>query len=399
MKKIFLLFLFIGSLHTYSKTFWNKYPYSILKINNAIEPCDTLKKNKTRFKYFELKAHTGLHIYTGKNLNDVLDQGYGSLEARVGWFPKSPDEWSKYYGNPSYGVGFYTGLIGDADVLGKPNALYGFINFPLSKPGKRHSLEISPSLGLTYNLKPFNEIENPNNDAIGSKIAVYFNVHFGAIYQMNREMDLIYGVDVSHFSNGRSNVPNHGLNMFGLNLGFRYNYNKNHNWNATSIYLEDSLPARVKADAKTPNVSLKQSAINVYAAGGIVQNDEDIGTYKYYPTLSIVGEYQYKFSNMHGFTAGLDYFRDESLKPNFGSSQRNLVGVHAGYDFMFWKMAIRLQAGTYLTNNRNKGSFFLRPAFQYHITKKIYTQVGLKTLAGAAADWIEFGIGFKPFNW
>jgi len=29
----------------------------------------------------------------------------------------------------------------------------------------------------------------------------------------------------------------------------------------------------------------------------------------------------------------------------------------------------------------------------------MYAQVGLKTLAGAAADWIEFGVGFKPFNW
>lgn len=360
---------------------------------------DSVQKNKVRFKYFELKAHTGLHIYTGENLVDVLEQGYGSLEMRMGWYPKNADDWSKYYGNPSYGVGFYSGLIGDPKVLGKPNALFGFVNFPLSQPGKRNSLELSPSLGLTYNLRPFNEIENPNNDAIGSRVAVYFNVHFGAVYQMNREMDLTYGVDLSHFSNGRSNVPNHGLNMFGVNVGLRYNYSKEHRWDATTIYQPDSQPARFKPNPKTPNLPLKTSNIAIYTAFGVVQNKEDRGTYNHYPTFSLVGEYQYKVSNMHGFTAGLDYFRDESLSPNYESSQRNLVGVHAGYDFMFWKMAIRLQAGTYITDDRGKGAFFLRPAFQYQISKKVYAQVGLKTLDGASADWIEFGVGFRPFNW
>lgn len=396
MKKNLLLCLCVLSLYSYSKPFLTK---DISMEVNETEVSDTIKQRKERFKYFELRTHGGFHIYTGENLENVLKQGYGSLEARVGWFPKNADEWSKYYGNPSYGVGFYSGLVGDPEVLGKPNALFGFINFPLSKPGKRNLLEISPSLGFTYNLRPFNEIENPSNDAIGSKIAVYFNVHFGAVYQMNREMDLIYGVDFSHFSNGRSNVPNHGLNMFGLNVGFRYHYNRAHDWNASTVYLDDPLPARYKAEPKARNIKVKQSSINLYAAGGIVQNDEDIGTYKYYPTISVVGEYQHKFSNMHGMTMGLDYFRDESLKPNYSSSERNLLGVHAGYDFMFWKMAIRMQAGTYLTSNRGKGSFFLRPALQYQFSKKFYAQVGLKTLAGAAADWIEFGVGFKPFNW
>lgn len=397
MKKSFTIIVCILSLFTYSRT--PLEDDSISTESNVVWHSDSIRKENVRYKYFELKTHGGFHIYTGENLDNVLKQGYGSLEARVGWFPKKADEWSKYYGNPSYGVGFYSGLVGDPDVLGKPNALYGFINFPLSKPGKRNLLEISPSLGLTYNLRPFNEIENPNNDAIGSKIAVYFNVHFGAVYQMNREMDLIYGFDFSHFSNGRSNVPNHGLNMFGLNVGFRYHYNRAHRWDSSSIYLDDPLPARFKPNTKTPNTAVKQSHINFYAAGGIVQNDEDIGTYKYYPTFSVVGEYQHQFSTMHGITVGVDYFRDESLKPNYSSSQRNLIGVHAGYDFTFWKMAIRMQAGTYLTDDRGKGSFFLRPALQYQFSKKVYAQVGLKTLAGAAADWIEFGLGFKLFKW
>jgi hypothetical protein len=394
MKKIILILTLLFVSNSYSNyAFFNNYSNA-----NGFR-IDSVKNKEYRFKYFELKSHGGIHIYTGNTLNNVLDRGYGSLEARVGWFPKNSEAWSKYYGNPSYGVGFYSGLIGDPDVLGLPNALYGFINFPLSKPNKRHGLEISPSFGLTYNLIPFNKAENPNNDAIGSKVAVYFNLHFGAVYQMTREMDLIYGIDISHFSNGRTNVPNSGLNMFGLNLGLRYYYNKNKTWSATNSTNADDLPARNQTAFKTPNLAIKKKSINFYSAIGVVQNDDDIGSSKHYTTFSIIGEYQYKFSNMHGFSSGIDYFRDESLATKYNSSQRNLLGIHAGYDFMFWKIAVKMQAGTYLSDNRGKGVFFLRPAFQYEISKKAYLQVGLKTLDGAAADWIEFGIGFKPFNW
>jgi len=158
-------------------------------------------------------------------LDEETLAGYGAIELRYAWQNSNPDSWASQYGYPSYGIGFYSGFVGDPQILGNPNTLFGFINFPVSKPTKRNALNIEPALGLTYNLEPFDSETNFTNDAIGSRTTLYFNLNLGWTYQWTKEMDIVYGIDFTHFSNGRSNTPNWGLNMFGINLGLRYHYN------------------------------------------------------------------------------------------------------------------------------------------------------------------------------
>ncbi|WP_167032618.1 acyloxyacyl hydrolase [Chryseobacterium sp. Tr-659] len=348
---------------------------------------------KKGFRYIDIVGHTGVHAYTGKGLSDKLNHGYGAVEARFGWYPKDKDNWSGFYGNPSYGVGVYSGFIGDPQTLGKPNAVFGFISFPLSKKAKRNFLFLSPSLGITYDLEPFDPNNNADNDAIGSRMAVYFGLSLFATYVINREIDLVYGVDVSHFSNGRTSAPNHGLNMIGINLGLRYNYNADRKFNRGNLYTSDSLSARFSRNIKIPNKKIRSGELGVYGALGFVQNDEDKGSSLRYTTASFITEYRYLFNNMHAVSGGIDWFLDHSIRDN--SSSRNMFGFHFGYDFMFWKLSVRLQAGSYIGNNNGKGPFFLRPAIRYDISPLFFTQIGLKTVDGAAADWVEFGIGMN----
>ena len=44
---------------------------------------------------------------------------------------------------------------------------------------------------------------NPTNDAIGSRVTVYFNLNFGWTYKWTKEMDIVYGIDFTHFSISR----------------------------------------------------------------------------------------------------------------------------------------------------------------------------------------------------
>jgi hypothetical protein len=66
---------------------------------------------------------------------------------------------------------------------------------------------------------------------------------------------------------------------------------------------------------------------------------------------------------------------------------------------MFWRLTVRLQIGYNLTTigRELKRNTFMRPALRYEFTKRFYGQVGLKTMNGATADWIEFGAGYKLF--
>ena len=121
---------------------------------------------------------------------------------------------------------------------------------------------------------------------------------------------------------------------------------------------------------------------------------------KRYATFSAVLDYQFKFNNMHSVSGGMDFFYDGSLEDRFpnDNSQYYLIGIHGGYDFMFYKFTIVGHLGTYLTNSRGKEPYFARVALRYDIFDWAFAQAGLKT-DGFAADWIEFGIGFRPFRW
>lgn len=354
-------------------------------------------ENYGRFRYLEVRGHTGYHLYNGTTLDKTVEGGYGAVEARYAWQSTDSTSWQAEAGYPSYGVGFYSGFIGDPEVLGKPNALFGFINFPLVSSKRRNVWEIGPSLGITYNLEPFDAESNPTNDAIGANFALYFNLAFGASYKLTRELDLVYGIDFTHFSVGRITTPNHGLNMYGLHLALRYHYNADQRFVDSDLYTPNVLQARFRRPAKEKLTRLRESSIETYFAFGSVQNLEDKGTEKRYLVFSGVLDYRYKFNSMHGLTAGLDYFYDSSLETTY-PDDLDLFGIHLGYDFMFGRFSTRFQLGTYLENDKGKDPTYMRAAFRYDITPWLFAQVGVKTKDGSRADWAEFGIGFTPFR-
>lgn len=355
------------------------------------------EKNSFRqYRFLEIKGHTGNHLYTGETLKDALSNGYGAIEVRYGWHSNNPDGWQNMYLYPSYGFGWYSGFVGDPDLLGTPGAVYGFISFPLFDH-KRHQMVIEPAAGVSYDLKPYDKNNNAMNDAIGSRVNVYFNMSIGAKYRLNREIDLLYGIDFTHFSNGRIYKPNSGLNMFGPNLGIRYNFNSGQNNVDDSYNPQTVLNVRPNLYYQRKAQKINDFNLLLYAAGGIVQNDRDMGTSKQYGTFTGVFELQYILNTKNGFSGGLDFFFDNSLVDKIPGEGYDVYGFHGGYEYLFWRMGVRLQVGSYFTHRDRdlKGLFFLRPAFKMDLTRHLFVQVGLKTLAGAKADWVEWGMGIR----
>ncbi len=347
-----------------------------------------------KLMFTDVKLHSGSHLYTGQSLSEALQYGYGALEFRLGWQTNGSQEWHHDYNFPYFGLGWYTGTIGDPSVFGQPNALYGFFGWPVGKH-KRNSFNPELAVGLTYGLNPYNPDNNPTNDAIGARTAVYFNLNFGFNYALNREIDLLYGVDFTHFSNGRTYQPNYGLNMFGLNIGARYHFHTGQKKYAPGIRPEKLLPVRADySKVKRRKKLLNENNILATVGFGASQNLEDAGTDNHHFNFSGILDFQHFFSNKHGATVGLDYFYDGSLSP--GGHDPNMIAGHLGYDFRFWKLTLRAQLGTYIAAPENRmGSIFMRPGVKYDLWDRLYAQVALKTLNGAAADWIEFGFGYQ----
>lgn len=354
-----------------------------------------------KFKSIEVKSNYGSYLYTGSALSDAgfLDAGYGAINLKIGWRSSNSDSWSAYFKYPTYGIGVYSGFLGDAQVFGNPNAVYGFIDFPIGNPNKRNKFSIEPALGITFNLQEYNAEENPINDAFGARAAVYVGLDVGFEYRFTRELDLTYGIDFTHFSNGSSYQPNLGLNLFGVNLGIKYHYNAAQRSVDNDPFTKNLLQARFQTPEKAKPPKMKENSISLYLAGGAKQTDEDGGTDRQFGVFSGVLDYEHRFNAIHGINAGFDFFYDNTFRQFTEAGDRTTIGVHAGYDFNFWKLTVKAQLGTYITDDLGKGAFFMRPALRYAINKTFFTQIGLKTLDGGAADYVEFGIGFKPFKW
>lgn len=361
----------------------------------------TSKESKTdRFRFIQIKPHFGSFLQSTDVLNasGLLDNGYGGVTIKYGWQSSNSESWASRYGYPSYGIGIYSGFLSDAEVFGNPNAIYGFIKFPFSDPSRRNIFALETSLGLTYKLNPYDSETNPVNEAIGARAAVYFNIDFGFTYEWTRELDLLYGLDFTHFSNGSTYKPNAGLNLYGINFGLRYNYNAAQSTKKEDLYTNTVLSARFKRPNTSPLKKVRGNAVSVLIAGGTAQSEALKGTETLMGVFSGIVDYEYQFNEMHAISGGFDVFYDNRLQ-DLSASDRWYAGMHAGYDFRFHRFAVKLQFGTYLGDDKDKGAFFMRPALRYDISKRLFAQLALKTLDGGAADYIEYGIGFRPFSW
>lgn len=144
-----------------------------------------LKTDNQRYRYFSALWESGVHLYSGnQTIRDMLRHGHGAAQVRMGWQTTQKEEWAQYYGYPSFGVGYYSGFVGDPEVFGSPNGFFSFINFPLNSDNKRTTLHLEPALGLTYRLKPYDKVKNPYNDAIGARMGVYFELSLALIQKL-----------------------------------------------------------------------------------------------------------------------------------------------------------------------------------------------------------------------
>ncbi len=352
---------------------------------------------RNKFRGFAISGHTGSHIYTGDKLNEALDYGYGAINIKLSWVPSfDSTSWQQHYGYPAYGLGVYSGAIGNPDILGTPNAIFGFVSFPIYH-SRKTTFVVEPALGLTYDLKPYDSKENPMNDAIGSKICVYFNLNFGGRTAISREMDLTYGFDLTHFSNGRTFVPNYGLNMAGLNVGMLYHFNRAQKLVDNSIKPKTILDVRPELPASSGDIRKGNLYFSFYQAAGTTQSYET-GDVRYFNASTSI-EAVYKHSMKHSWLLGFDILYDGSLKNEYPETSGQFAyAIHPGYDFSFYKFDLRAQVGIYLGDNKDKGAFFLRPALRYWFSNAVFAQVGLKTINGFAADWVEYGVGVKLWS-
>lgn len=354
-------------------------------------------------KYFELKSHKGGYLYSGETLDEVLEKGYWSVDLRYGLQSTGKTFWDRLYRYPRYGLGLYFADLKSPRILGNPTGLYGFINIPLTQH-YRWAMSYDMALGMSYDFKQYNSDSNPLNDAIGSDVNVFASFGMRAEVYLTKHTELIFGVDYTHFSNGRTTTPNSGLNLVGTILGVRYSFNP------LSLALLKRLTKkrlglrRPKFQEELP-LFVPHWGWNVFVGGGRVATygNHEVDSHRY-SNFSFTVDAMRHYSHKYSVGVGVDLFYDGSLSIYYPGEEASLgekimVGTHIAHHWHFYDFTMMTQLATYLYKDTpSRGRFYARVGFQYNFTSRWYGQISLKTQNGTKSDFIEWGIGIRMGN-
>lgn len=367
------------------------------------------------FNYIHVNYFGGDHLTYPNGFEEAFSNGYKAIELKFGWQSTGRQNWQRLHKYPTYGLGVFVSSLGGSDVdslVGSPSALYFFYGMPIFRVGNKFTAYFDLGAGLSYDFNPYDAENNPTNDVIGSRVNLYFNGNLQMMYQVSERMDMTLGANFFHFSNGRSNTPQRGINLAGLNVGAKYNFNaiKGH----TKIKRPDYQPAIRPTYIKKPKPALEKfGEVQLLVSAGTVETEpgeaktptgEQDTLQKRYYTSTISADYAYKVAHRMKLHAGLDAFYDGSLENyitdkapqdvDFGG--KAMLGYHVGFQYLIERFAFYYSLGWYAyKETETRGNWYMRVGGRIGITEDIDAHVALKTRNGGIADWIEWGIAYK----
>ncbi|MFM7015254.1 MAG: acyloxyacyl hydrolase [Bacteroidota bacterium] len=311
----------------------------------------------------------------------VLQKHSRSFELDYTYKTSRKKGWEELYNFPEIGIGYQYFDLGNPQELGTAQGLFGLIKFGLLER-KKAILKVHLGLGIGYISRPFNLIDNYKNLLAGSHLNATITSGLEYCIKISEKTNFITGINLTHYSNGGSKVPNMGINLAALNLGIKYHF----------------FPT-INEPKDTFSIIRKQSFEMVSA----------VGFKQIYPPSSpnyVVGiftaDYIWPVKNKSMITAGADAFIDKSHKAYLlrdsiitkGAEGYLRSGIHFGYGLQVGKCSGILQTGYYFYNPFDiDGHIYSILSFRYHINEHVFACFNLKSHY-ARADYFQYGIGY-----
>ena len=340
---------------------------------------------------------------------------YPCFDITVGknYHPSDSSDFARMYNYPIVGVGFSAALLNTMQTrenayLGNMYNLYSFLEYDLWK-NEAFSVGLKGNLGIGYNKGTFNPVTNPNNDFMGFPLMLYYGMgpyvklRFGGHWEIGADAQLW------HHSNGRMNLPNMGLNEWGVELFARY-------------YVDTPYTGSRKVTPKKPVA--KKFLWDVYAGGAPYVSDAIYFAYlkdrtrewpfKPQARFLVGGDVMYRYSNVTASGLALDFIYStgndrlmEADLSRFGKLSEQ--GYHPLYlaaayvqEVFIGKVSMRASLGVHLFRRLGQGEaldvptiFFQTLGARYYFQKLADTFIGFdcKVRYFSRADNLQFVVG------
>lgn len=110
--------------------------------------------------------------------------------------------------------------------LGNPVSAFLFQGATIATLAQRLALNYEWNLGLAMGWRPHDNVDNPDNRVIGSRVTANITAALYLKYTLSCQLDLNAGLTLTHFSNGNTALPNAGLNTLGAKVSLAYYVNR-----------------------------------------------------------------------------------------------------------------------------------------------------------------------------
>ncbi|MEN8155826.1 MAG: acyloxyacyl hydrolase [Bacteroidota bacterium] len=345
--------------------------------------------------FLKVLYHRGVHWNHTQYLDELMEDGFHGMEARIGFRTYGRRLWQQYHHYPKFGVGIhYADQIREKSdtTMGNPFSLFAFYNTPLARFG-RFSLNTNISFGLSYMSHIYDYETNPYNDVIASHINSYFDFNLNLGMELGQRIDLTAGYGVTHYSNGNLHEPQRGLNNWGWSLGMSYLFDGREKpfSRAEFIYTE-------------PKEYRSFEELQLMASIGIKEWQKDsTPDGNHYFASSFTADYAFHYNPKSAVTMGLDVLYDGSLEMSMKifpedvtTWQKMSLGGHIGYQFEIYRIILLANLGSYFKQHSYiRGYLFSRVGGRIRLTDHLQIHITIKSKQGIRADWIEWGLVYS----
>lgn len=345
--------------------------------------------SKKYSKILGIRMENGVIIGNGTDVGEQLINSsyYNGVEIRLGFQNLNEKSiYSSVYRRPTFGLGWYASTFHNVS-FGKPNAAFFFLDVPFRFQGtKKFTMSYTGAFGISYNFNPYDPIENPWDNFVGSYRNCYVHLGFSANYQINYNWGLNATYGFKHFSNGSFKQPNYGINLLPLTIGVQYR-------------LSEEEPSRFAS----PVPSYKRhNILNISLYAG--SKNYEYGEPNYLKT-GIGLTYLRQISYKHRYGVGVDFYyspgygsRNEftTEADNFSNTTSLAVGG-AGEWVLTPRIEVPFAVMFYLDRdqiNGERGPFYERAGIRYRWNSHLHTGLTIKAHKGVA-DFFEWTIGYS----
>ncbi len=342
----------------------------------------------------------------GDNQSGEPIENFQSARIEFGWQTDGSKDWHHVYNFPTFGLGLYGANYNNDEELGTPTSLYGFFTWPLARSSSGNwKFNFEMAFGFTNDWQSYDPVTNPKNTAMGLGRSVHIEVGANVEYRFARRWSAIAGVTGTHFSNGGTQRPNHGLNQLGPIIYAKFDTDE-----PVKVPKRRSGITAEKAWDLTITGSYGKRNLDLAFAEEDSNLAKEYGNQSY-PILNLTVGAGYRISYKSRLAFGLDFcydgsvgdleridafYKGENVDP--ASSDYLDLGLFAGYEIFAHNTNLIIHLGYKIITKDVEGrlpDFYQRLGVRQFVWQNWFVGLNVRFHELGSADNLEWTIGYR----